>query len=525
MSSTSESPGPALALHEIVKTYGATQALRGVSLEIQPASVHALVGENGAGKSTALGVCAGRVVPDSGTVEVFGQPVRLGAPRAARAGGIAAIYQELTIVPALSAEANVFLGQPLARAGLLAESAMRTSYLALCESVGVTPLPPKTAAGRCSVAEQQLLEILRALVTDARIILFDEPTASLALSERDALMRLIRDLREGGITVVLVSHNLEEVMGISDEISVFRSGLLQASKRTGSWTKPRLVQSMLGGDTDPRLAAELADSTQVAARSPVRHDRRTILRAEGVTVPGGIDDVSFDLGEGEILGVGGLVGSGRTTLLRALAGLEPRSTGRLWIDGQEVRWPHTVRRALSLGIALVPEDRKGQGLALSMSATDNVVLSSLSGAARFGFLSNRRIEALARESARGLGFDASRLSDRAGNLSGGNQQKLLLARWRHRRPRVLLADEPTRGIDVGAKAEIMSVLESMAAEGTSIVIVSSELEEVAALSHRVIVLTEGRLAGTLDDAGEISVSNILHTAFRSQDRDGGFIHA
>jgi ABC-type sugar transport system ATPase subunit len=517
----------AVVITDLVKTYGNTRALKGVSMSIVKGTVHALVGENGAGKSTALGVVAGRVAPTSGHVEVFGQELHYGHPRFSRRAGVVAIYQELTIIPALSVEANVFLAHPLSRAGFLSEREMRARYRGLCERAGVNAHPPGTLARDLSVADQQVLEILRALVSDAQIILFDEPTASLAVPEREALFRLMRTLRENGVTMVLVSHNLDEVLDIADYITVFRDGMRVVTEDRANFTKSTLVEAMIGKEGDSRLTAEFLEGTgehadvpvQAAVAAPMKsrssRGGSPVLAASGVTVPDAISDVSIEVHAGEMVGIGGLVGSGRTSLLRALAGLTPKSTGRMWIDGREVSWPHTVRKARSYGIALIPEDRKTQGLVLPMSVMDNIALSDFGKSARAGFLSRRSVRQATAEMGTAFGLSKSRLEDEAWQLSGGNQQKLLLARWKYATPRILLADEPTRGIDVGAKAEILRSLESMAAEGLGIVIVSSELEEVVAVADRVIVLSEGLQVGTLDSAeGHITPHDILNLAFR-----------
>ncbi|WP_035740960.1 sugar ABC transporter ATP-binding protein [Parafrankia elaeagni] len=512
----------AVVVSKLVKTFGRSQALRGVDLRIEAGSVHALVGENGAGKSTALGVIAGRVSKSSGDVSVFGHELRGGHPRFARAAGVFAIYQELTIIPALTVEANLFLGHPLARFGLLSEREMRVRYLELCGRVGVAAQPPHTLARSLSVAEQQMIEILRALVTEARIILFDEPTASLASSEREALFSTIRRLRADGVTVVLVSHNLDEVLAISDHITVFRDGAVVADGPRVEFTKASIIDAMLGKQVDPRLAAEFSNEStgvpkEATRRRSHRSDgRRTTLAVSGLTVPGVVSGIEFEVLPGEILGLGGLVGSGRSTVLRALAGVEPRARGRMWIDGEEIPWPHTVRRALRHGIALLPEDRKTQGLVLAMPAMDNIALSNFRGARRWGMVSPRSVETATREHGQAFGLSSTRLRDPATHLSGGNQQKLLLARWRYVQPRLLLADEPTRGIDVGAKSEILQSLEDMAAGGLSVVMVSSELEEIAAAADRVVVLREGTQVGILDAVtAPISPQGILTLAFGS----------
>lgn len=496
----------ALDATEVAKRFGGIQALKGISLRVSAGTIHALVGENGAGKSTFLGVVAGRVVPSAGRVEVFGAPHEFGNPRRARRLGIAAIYQELTIVPALSTQANVFLGQARSRLGLLSESEMRARFERLCERFGVR-LPTDTPAGSLSVADQQMVEIMRGVQSDARLLLFDEPTTALAARERAALFRVMRQLREGGATMMLVSHNLGEVLDIADVVTVFRDGELAASAPRESWTKRELVRSMIGHDVSE------------VSRRPVRaaRDERGVplLRAEAVTVPGALEGVSLEVHAGEIVGIGGLVGSGRTTLLRALAGLEPKSRGELTIAGERRPWPKTPRQAIRAGISLVPEDRKNQGLVLGMTARDNIVMSDFERVSRWGFLSRRASDAAARATAAEFGFDGSRIGAPVRHLSGGNQQKVLLGRWYYRRPKVLLADEPTRGIDVGAKEEVLETLRGLAAQGLGIVLVSSELEEVTAVGDRVLVLSEGRAVCELDGSGEpLTVERILNAAFR-----------
>jgi ABC-type sugar transport system ATPase subunit len=514
----------------VTKRYGATEALKGIDLEIGAGTVHALVGENGAGKSTALGVIAGRISPSGGRVELFGDEIPYGRPRALRSAGVAAVYQELTIAPLLSVEANVFLGQPEARLGFLQGRDMRKRYLELCKELGVAPEAKGTQAGRLSVAGQQLLEIMRALVRNCRVILFDEPTASLAVPEREALYGLMQRLRERGITIVFVSHNLEEVLMLADAITVFREGRRMRTAPRAEWSKVTLVRAMLGETGDARFTEGLLDRSEPApeptSADPAVADAVTVvapeatspplLRAEGVTVTGAIEDIWLEVRPGEILGIAGLVGSGRTTLLRALAGAEGKARGRLWIEGKEIGWPRTVRAARKAGTALLPEDRKSEGLALSMASMDNIVLGDMRKSSRLGFLSRRRTERAAAAACEGVGFSLGRLSTPAMQLSGGNQQKLLLARWRHSPPKVLLADEPTRGVDIGAKAEIVEMLEEMAADGMAIIVVASELEELVALSHRILVLSGGRIVAGLDRSDrQITVAEILHSAFRT----------
>jgi ABC-type sugar transport system ATPase subunit len=512
----------AVELTDVRKQFGATQALRGVTLVVDAGSIHAMIGENGAGKSTALGIVAGRTAPTSGSVRVFGDELHHGHPRDARRHGVVAIYQELTIIPTLTAEANVFLADPVSHGGFLDEREMRKRYVALCERVGIAPIAPKTLAGRLSVADQQMLEILRGLVGGARILLLDEPTSALGPAESDALFRLMTDLRADGMTIVFVSHNLDDVLQLGDVITVFRDGQVKVTDVRQRFTKAGLVQAMLGASGDARVAATLLESDHGEdsgeaggrKRGAARATKEPALAASGITVPGVIEDVALEVGAGEILGIGGLVGSGRTTLLRALAGLQPVASGEMWIKGVQARWPRTAHQALGMGIAMVPEDRKTQGLVLPLSVMENIAMSDLGKTGRMGFISPGSMETATEEVAASFGLPKARLRQAAWQLSGGNQQRLLIARWVHSTPAILLADEPTRGVDVGAKEDILRQLESLAAAGLGVVIVSSELEEVTAISDRVVVLARGRMVGVFDSAEqEITPSDILHLAF------------
>jgi len=517
-------PAPALRLRGVGKRYGVTPVLHDVDLDVEAGTIHALVGENGAGKSTLLGIVAGRVDPTTGGGEVLGAPLPHGDPRASRAAGVVAIYQELTVVPPLSAVANVFLGAFESRRGWLARRAMTRRFGELAQRLGAQ-IDPQAKAETLSVADQQLLEVMRALQVDARVILFDEPTAPLAPTERESLLSLMGDLRRDGVTMLFVSHNLSEVLRIADRVSVFRDGRLVETRPTAQWTKHTLVQAMLG-EKAHALAAALADEPHAppgaaraaAAAGPAADERPPILSVRGLSIAGVLHDVSLDVRPGEIVGVAGLVGSGRTTLLRALAGLERAAGGELRIGGRSPPWPHTVRAAIAHGIALVPEDRKAQGLVLGLPAMRNVTLSDQSATATGGWVRRRRVRACAAEASVRFGFDERRLGEPTTNLSGGNQQKVLLARWAHRWPTVLLADEPTRGIDVGAKAQILSTLRTFTEAGSAVLMVSSEHEELLSTADRILVLSRGRLVAALDNrAGAVTENDILNAAFDLED--------
>jgi ABC-type sugar transport system ATPase subunit len=487
--------------------FGEMRALADVDLTVHPGTIHALVGENGAGKSTALGVIAGRLAPSAGSVRVFGENLRPGDLLAARAAGIAAIYQELTVVPELSAEANVFLGQEPSRLGFLRSSEIRSEYERVCERVKVRPVPRGSLAGELSVAEQQVLEILRALVGRHRILLFDEPTAALGISEREALFAMMRSLREEGVTMLFVSHNLDEVLDLSDAISVFRDGRIVAGGERSAFDRPTLVNAMLGDLADSAVLSGETTRTRPPEAAP-------LVSVRELEVPGAVAGIDLEVSPGEILGLGGLVGSGRTTVLRALAGLESEVGGELELDGRPAAWPRNPRVAQERGIALLPEDRKDQGLVLSMSATDNVLIADLDSVSRHGWLSRRQNRAAAQLLTERFGFPSERLSRPVAEFSGGNQQKLLLARWLHRKPRILLADEPTRGIDIHAKAVVLEALREMAAAGVAVIFVSSEIEEVASIADRVLVLAAGRVVDELDGVDSpITTDGILRAAF------------
>ncbi|MEM5387698.1 sugar ABC transporter ATP-binding protein [Paraburkholderia phymatum] len=503
--SRSDTSHPAIECVAVSKSFGSIQALKPLNFLVEPATIHALVGQNGAGKSTMLGILAGRTAASSGKIFVDGEAVVLGSPRKAKAVGIAAIYQELTIVPQLSAVANVFLGQTLSYQGVLSERAMRVRFRQWCERFGVQ-IQPDILASSLSVATQQMIEIMRALEADARIVLFDEPTASLAPHERAALFGMMRELKAAGKTLILVSHNLEEVLDIADDITVFRNGEMIRSDTRSAWSKSSLVDAMLGEPVE--------DVYQARLRRDVPQRSHDILTAEDVSVPGAISDVSVSIRHGEVLGIGGLVGSGRSTLLRALAGLETGSTGRLWINGKAVPWPRSPREARTLGLALVPEDRKGQGLVLGMTSMENIALAGMARSAKWGVISENRMRELSSQASTPLRLDVKRIREPVVNLSGGNQQKALFARWRYYPPTVLLIDEPTRGVDVGAKSEILNAIRAFAEEGVGVALVSSEFEEIVSLADRVVILAEGRQVDLLDTTQRrISVEAILHAAF------------
>lgn len=486
------------------KSFGATHAVKNVSLDVREGSIHALVGENGAGKSTVLGIISGRVAPDTGSVSVFGERIRGGHPIDLRNAGIATIYQELTMVPALTAEENVFLGHLPARRGLLDVRARRERFLQICEDFGLS-IRPEVPARELSVSQQQMVEIMRGVAAQARVLLLDEPSAALGRAERETLHELLFTLRRRGSTVVFVSHNLDEVMELADRITVMRDGALVADADTGDWTKKSLINRMVGHDVDFDKRQSTRTNDLVAKVTEVR-------------VRPNDHPISMDIRRGEIVGLWGLVGSGRTSFLKSLAGLMPSSAGSLEIDGQRAVWPRSPGDSQALGIALLPEDRR-QGLVMQMDTVDNHWIG------RHGrYLPSRidhdREERVVKEAAPRFGFAPSRVRIPVGQLSGGNQQKALFSKWAARNPKLFLVDEPTRGIDVGAKAEVLSSLGRLAADGAGIVVTSSELEEMLGVCDRVLVFSRGSVVGEVPRGGaEFSVESILQLGFRAGEED------
>jgi ABC-type sugar transport system ATPase subunit len=483
----SRGQAPIMRLLGIEKVYPGVIALKGVDLDVFDSEVHAIVGENGAGKSTLLKIACGAIARTAGRIELDDQGVEFGHPSEARAAGVVAVYQELTIIPGLSAMANVFLGREKGKWGFLQRNAMLKNYNLLQEQLDVQ-IDPDQPAGLLSISDQQSLEIMRGLAADAKILILDEPTASIGLHERQALYSIVQKLRSRGVAILLISHDLDEVLYLSDQITVLREGQKTGSRRRDKWTRESLVSAMLGERRSSEISAKRSSSRE-------GNDEKLLLEATDVYVPGKVQGVSFTVRRGEILGIAGLVGAGRTELLRAIVGMEPGSSGKLRIRGKEVGWPNDPRMARELGIALAPEDRKRQGLVLSLQSYANVTLPNPWKGSQAGFLSLRNEINRARPLTERLGLQKDALKREARTLSGGNQQKLVLAKWLDMKMAVLLVDEPTRGVDIGAKVELFTVLEELARSGVAVVMVSSEIEEVMDHCDRVLVLSRGRLIG------------------------------
>jgi simple sugar transport system ATP-binding protein/ribose transport system ATP-binding protein len=489
-----------VAARGISKRFGGVQALRDVDLEIERGSIHALVGENGAGKSTLGRILAGAHRPDDGELWVDGRRVDYRAPRDALRDGITIITQEPTLVPDRSVQENVFLGVERGTAGVLNDRRTSRRFAALVAQTGIE-LPGRRLARTLRVADQQKVEILRAIARDARLFVMDEPTSALTTDEAERLFELIRRVRERGATVVYVSHFLPEVLGLADAVTVLRDGKVVRTSATSEETPERLVTAMLGRSLD----LTFPEKTAVPADAPV------VLSVRGLSKPPSVQDVSFEVRAGEIVGLAGLIGSGRSGVARAIFGADRAAAGEIEVDGRRLA-ARSPRGAIHGGVAMLPEDRKRQGLLMLRSITDNVTLPHLDDVSSAGVVSTRRERKRTSQLIARLDVRTRSNTALVNTLSGGNQQKVLFAKWLFRRPRVFIADEPTRGVDVGAKRAIYELIESLAAEGIAVLLISSEHEEVLGLAHRVLVMRGGRIVAEFDEQ-TMSEDAVLHAAF------------
>ncbi len=479
MSATAVAP---IRLVSIGKRYSGTRALDDVSVEVAGGSVHALVGANGAGKSTLGKIIGGVIRPDDGQLFVDGRPVRYASPRDARVDGITTIAQELSPVPHLSVIENIYLGIEPRRSGMVQRRQMRKQYEELVSQWGFE-LDGNAKVGPLRTADKQKVEILRAVACDARLIVMDEPTSSLTSVETTTLHRMIRSLCESGRTIVYVSHFLDEVLDLADTVTVLRSGRLVRTAPAAEETEESLVAGMFG----VAAAAEHFEKPQGSTA-------RVILEVSGLRRKGVLSDISLQIRAGEIVGLAGLVGSGRSELARAIAGADPIDAGTIVVDGtaRRIRSPAD---AMAAGMAFLPESRKDDGLFMELSMAANTTFADLpSVASRFGVVRRSLERSKASVVLNSLSVEPPVPSLRVANLSGGNQQKVLFARWLFRSPRVLILDEPTRGVDVAARAAIHRLINNLAENGTAVLLISSEIEEVLGLAHRVLVMRRGSIA-------------------------------
>lgn len=480
------------------KTYPGVRALDGADFEVRAGEVRALLGRNGAGKSTLIRVLSGVETPDEGEVEIDGTPLGDGGVRRAAELGVGTVYQELSLVPQLSAAENLYLGAWPTTAGRVDHAAIRTGAREAFAELGVD-IDPASAAGDLPLAQQQLVEIARALRSRPRLLILDEPTSALAAGEADIVLEAVARVAATGVGVIYVSHRLDEIRRVADTVTVMRDGAVVETTPVRGATTARIVSLMLGHDE------------QEQARPDSRVDRSgaPLLSVRGLSVAPKIDDVSFDVHPGEVLGLAGLMGSGRTEILRALAGFAP-SGGTVAIDGAPVARP-TPRAMKRLGVGITPEDRKGEGVVPLLGVSENMVMTWFGGASKAGTVLPSRVSAIGSGLIERFSIKAARPDTPIVNLSGGNQQKAVIGRWLHAGSRILLLDEPTRGVDVEAKAQIYRIVRELAGKGAAVVFVSSELEELPLVCDRVLALRGGRLEGEFT-GDDITLDNIMAAA-------------
>ncbi|MDQ1440763.1 MAG: rhamnose transport system ATP-binding protein [Acidimicrobiaceae bacterium] len=493
LTSTSD-VAPVLVLDQATKSFGAVRALIDGSIRLFPGEAHALLGEDGAGKSTLVKILAGVHQPDGGRLSVDGIQVTFNGPAASRTAGVSIIYQEPTLFPDLTVAENIFMGrQPLAKGRRIDRAGMQDEARAVFARLGVELDATRPARG-LSVADQQIVEIAKAISFRANVIVMDEPTAALSSAEVDRFFNVVRTLRSEGAAVLFISHRLEEVFAICQRVTIMRDGRFVREALIEDLTIDDIIRSMVGRDLEA-----LFPKTETAAG-------QVVLEVEGLGREGVFDDVSFKVCKGEIVALAGLVGAGRSEVARAIFGIDRRDTGSVTINGRPLRGA-SPREAMSAGLGFVPEDRRQQGLVMDLSIDHNVALASLSRLRSHGIIRRARERDLATTWGRKLQLKFGRMNNPVATLSGGNQQKVVLAKWLARRPSMLIVDEPTRGIDVGTKAEIHRLLDQLVAEGVAVLMISSELPEVLGMADRVLVLREGRLVGELSraDADEASI--------------------
>lgn len=486
--------GLAVTFDNVVKEFGSVRVLHGISFELEPGKVYGLLGENGAGKSTLMKILAGYQPATSGKVLINGTAVEFDNSREAEDQGIVLIHQEFNLADSLSISDNIFLGHEKKRGLFLDDKAMQAASAKVLREVGLN-VDPSTKVGRLIVAEKQLVEIAKALARDARLLIMDEPTATLTPSETSRLFKLIDEMRSNGVTVVYISHKLDEVERVTDEVIVMRDGRFVGMSPTKDITRREMANMMIG--------REMSDL--YPPRAPIPREAAPVLRVTDFTVPGWADKISFDVRPGEILGFAGLVGAGRTELFEGILGLRP-STGTIEIDGKKVKI-RSPREAADHGLTYLSEDRKGKGLHVDFTLRPNLTLMSLERYTKP--LLNPSAEHAALETAvKEYGIRTGTLHNKASSLSGGNQQKLALAKVLHPEPKIVVLDEPTRGVDIGAKRDIYFLIARLAAQGLAVIVISSELLELIGLAHRVVVMRAGHFSAEVD-GGDLTEQELI----------------
>ncbi len=494
-SAENEAQRPILRMTGISKRFPGVLALENVHLEIAPAEIHALLGENGAGKSTLLKILSGAHPADAGTIELFGQPVAFATPHDAQRAGVVTIYQEFTLAPDMTIAENVFIGREPGSRLFVNWRRLADDTRAITDRIGLRR-DPMTLVRDLSVAEQQLVEIARALSMQSRLIIMDEPTSALSEAEVANLARIIRKLKSEGLSIIFVTHRLEEVFRLCDRFTVLRDGHYVGSGLVADTNVDGIIRMMVGRDV-----GALYGERPIPEHGPVALEVEGLTRRRNARDPHAIElvDVSLRAHRGEILGLAGLVGAGRTEAARAIFGADRFDRGTICIDGKPVSITGP-RDAMTHGIGLVPEDRKKQALFLRLAVRTNMTIAAQDQISRGWFIDERRENRLVDEFRRLLSIRMASPDQVAGNLSGGNQQKIVLARWLALRPKILIVDEPTRGIDVGSKVEVHNLLIEMAKSGIAVIVISSELPEILAVSDRIVTMREGRVTGEISRA-------------------------
>jgi len=481
---------PILRVEGVSKSFPGVQALKNVDFEVYRGEVVALLGENGAGKSTLMKILAGAYQKDSGHIYLNGQEIRPRNPAHSQELGISTIYQEFTLTLNQTAAANIFMGREPRYGGLLKpfklvnRRKMERDAAELLQRVRAR-IDPAALVGELSVAERQQVEIAKALAIEAQVIIMDEPTSALGADETKSLFDIIRDLRERGLAIIFITHRLEEVLEISDRIIVLRDGERVGTLKTAEADAEQIIRLMVGRNIDDLFLKETVPITE------------PVLAVQGLTRRGVVEDVTFDLKRGEILGFAGLIGAGRTETMRLIFGADRKDHGYIWLDGHEIEI-HSPEDAMLYGIGLVPEDRANQGLILENTVLFNMIMPMLKRFSRYGWVRRALARRAAGEYVNRLRVRTPGMEQTVKNLSGGNQQKVVLAKWLMVNPKVLILDEPTRGIDVGAKAEIHQLMVELAKQGIGIIMISSEMPEILAMSDRIVVMHEGRIAAILN---------------------------
>jgi galactofuranose transport system ATP-binding protein len=497
---------PVLEVHDITKRFPGVLALDHVSLSVAAGEVHALVGENGAGKSTLIKVLTGVYQADEGTLTYAGAPAGFTRPLDAQTAGISTIYQEVNLVPLMSVARNLFLGrEPRNRFGLIDVARMNREAAEVLARFGIT-LDVTRSLRSVALGAQQMVALARAVAIDAKVLIMDEPTSSLEPREVETLFKVVRDLSAQGIAIIYVSHRLDELYELCQSVTVLRDGRVVHSGNLGDLTRLQLISHMLGRDLAEVRREGLTSFSDTHGAS----DTEPLLRAEGLTKRHLLHDVSFEVRPGEVTGLGGLLGSGRSETAKAVVGALPIDSGTVTVGGKRLR-RLSPKAAIRAGMAMLPEDRKAEGIIPELSVRENIVLAAMPRLSRAGVVSRGQQDRIVDTFMKRLRIKASSPEQKVSELSGGNQQKVLLARWLCLNPRLLLLDEPTRGIDVGAKAEVQGLIDELAREGLAVVLISSDLEELVEGADRVVVLKSGAVVGELtgDDVSEHGIMAAL----------------